>query len=73
MNPPYRAVIVEVDPEFFRIELQALREHLTEIGLPPIAVYDPECSWFCTICGSIAPVGLTHSCRTARTVTCSRA
>lgn len=71
MSGPYRAVravIVEVDPEFFHIELEALETHLSEIGLPPIAVFDPESSSYCVLCGSTYPLAWPHACEIASRV-----
>lgn len=62
MSAQYRCVVVEVDPEFFRVELDALSHHLEEMGLPPIAVFDPEISFYCPTCRRAYYFTERHGC-----------
>jgi hypothetical protein len=62
VNAEYRAVIIEVDPDFFRIELDALEQHLTEIGLAAVAVYDPEHATYCTRTRTTHPLDGRQCC-----------
>lgn len=62
MSAMYRCVVIEVDLEFFHVELHALSDHLAEIGLPPVAVYDPAEVTYCTRCREFTIEGSIHLC-----------
>ena len=65
MSAQYRCVVIEVDPEFLRVELDALFSHLAEMGLPPVAVFDPQISSYCPSCRQAHYLSECHPCPTA--------
>lgn len=66
MSAQYRCMVIEVDPEFFRIELDALSLHLEEMVLVPIAVFDPAISIYCPTCHRAYYFSERHACSAAR-------